>query len=201
VVWIGWEDALVSMILDDPTVPLELEAHRQPRPSALAPPSSDPELWARVREQARGGTPGSVGEALEKGDLLCSTLALRNVSDLLEVDGGSYDGWRWLATLERRCIKNPDWREKHDLVAQCYCVVEIRNAGDRQALTLPPVGRGRLGSVRAGVELPTACSILGYSQPLLGVDQDLQMVSDGREGLGVPDELLVPLPYLLVDHS
>jgi hypothetical protein len=194
---IGWDDILASAILDDPTVPLTLEAHRQPRPPLPPPPGTGHELWAQIRERASGCTGGAVEEVLEKDGVLCATLTLEPVSSLLTVERGPYGGWCWLGTVESRAFKHPDWREKRDLIARRYRVAEVRNAGDRQSLTSPPVAEGDLRLWRAKVDPIAAHSVLDSSQPLIGIDHDTDMVGDGREGLGAPRELLVPLPSLV----
>lgn len=40
--------------------------------------------------------------------------------------------------------------------------------------------------------------ILRNSQPLVGVDRELQFVGDGREGLGVPPAILTPTAALIM---
>jgi hypothetical protein len=193
----GWEDILASAILDDPTVPLTLEAHRQPRPPLPPPPGTGHELWAQIRERGSGRTGDGVEEVLEKDGMLCSTLTMEHVSSLLTVERGPYGGWHWLATVESRAFKHPDWQKKRDLIARRYRVAEVRNAGDRQSLTSPPVAEGDLRLWRAKVDPIAAHSVLDSSQPLIGIDHDTDMVGDGREGLGAPRELLVPLPSLV----
>lgn len=194
---IGWEDALASAILDDPTVPLILEAHRQPRPPLPPPPGIGRKLWVQIRERASGDLQEGVEEALEKNGLLCATLTLTPVSSLLTVQGGPYDGWYWLGTAEGRALKHPDWQEKRPLIARRYRVVEVRDAGDRQSLTSPPVGESDLRLWRAEVEPSAGRCIRDSSQPLIGIDWDVEMVGDGREGLGAPGSLLAPLPPLV----
>ena len=194
---IGWEDALTSAILDDPTVPLTLEAHRQPRPPLPPPPGIGQELWAQIRDRANGDTREGVEEALEKDGLLCATLTLEPVSSLLTVQRGPCGGWYWLGTIESRAFKHPDFHEKRDLIARRYRVVEVRDAGDRQSLTSSPVAEGDLRLWRAEVEPTAARSVLDSNQPLVGIDRDVEMVGDGREGLGAPRSLLVPLPSLV----
>jgi hypothetical protein len=192
---IGWEDALGAAILDDPDVPLTLEAHRQPRPPLSPPPGIGRELWAQIRHGENFET--HLEEARDEDGLLCATLTLEPVSSLLTVEGGPYDGWYWFGTVESRVVKQRDWRKKKDLVARRYRVVEVRNAGDRRALTSPPLAEADLRWWRAEVDPGAAASVVDSSQPLLGIDHDVAMAGDGHEGLGVPSELLVPLPSLV----
>lgn len=192
-----WEEALALAILDDPTVPLVLEAHRQPRPQVPPPPGAGNELWAQIYERAKGAQDDDIEEALEKADLLCATLTLEPCSSLPTVRGGPYNDWYWLATVESRASKHSDWREKRDLIARRYRAAEVRNPGDRQSLTSPPLGEGDLRWWGAKVEPSVGHSVVDTSQPLIGIDWDVDMVGDGREGLGAPASLLVPLPALL----
>jgi hypothetical protein len=187
---IRWVDALASVIVDDPDVPLTLETHRQPRPPLPSPLGIGHERWAQIRKLASGDTSEGVEEALEKDRLLHATLTLEPASRLLTAQGWPYGGWYWLATVERRTFKHPDWQEKRDLIAKRYRVVEVRDIGDRQALLVPPVGEGDLRLWRAAVERNPVPSSLDSSQPLIGIDREVKMAGDAHEGLGVPDSLL-----------
>lgn len=69
--------------------------------------------------------------------------------------------------------------------------------GDRQALTLPPVTTGDLRWWGLEVEAPHGVPLLEISQPIIGEDYELAAVGDGRQGLGVPDSLLVPTATLI----
>jgi hypothetical protein len=194
---VRWEDDLASALLDDPTVPLTLEAHRQPRPPLPPPPGTRDEVWTQIRERASGGSNHNVESAVAKESLLLATLTLKPVTALPIVDGGPYRGWHWLGTLETRAIKLRDWRQKEDLIAKRYRVLEVRDANDTQALTLPPVAAGDLRLWRADIDPSIAKPALDSSQPLVAVDSELTMVGDGRRGRGVPDSLLVPTLSLI----
>jgi hypothetical protein len=193
---IQWENALATGILDDPAVPLTLEEHRQPRPPLPPPPQAGHELWSQIHDQA-DGRDGSIVEAREKEGMLCATLTLAPYSSLPRVKGGPYDDWCWIATIESRVSKDFDRQEKRDLIARRYRVIEVRDHGDRQALTSPPVAESDLRLWRAKVELAAKSSAVDFSQPLIGIDWDVSMVGDGREGLGAPTSLPAPLPSLV----
>ena len=51
---VEWEDKLASALVDDPKLPLILEATRQPRPPIPAPPGNGHAIWDRVRDRAAG---------------------------------------------------------------------------------------------------------------------------------------------------
>jgi hypothetical protein len=113
------------------------------------------------------------------------------------VISGQYRGWYWLGTFEQRTIKHRDGAHEQDLVAKRYRILEKRDVNDRKALILPPVEAGDLRLWRADIDTAVDGSTLGSSQPLVGIDPELQMVGDGRMGLGVPDSLLVPTVSLI----
>lgn len=194
---IQWEDGMASALVDDPTLPLTLEARRQPRPPLPPPPRSGADVWIQVHERACGNSNLNVEAADEKEDLLVATLTLASVTELSTVDRGPYRGWHWLGTFERRVVKPRDWHRENDLIAKRYWALEVRNVNDRQALCLPPVAAGDLRMWRAEVEPASDRPTLESSQPLIGVDNELRFVGDGRLGLGVPDALLVPTQSLI----
>ena len=74
--------------------------------------------------------------------------------------------------------------------------VEIRDTGDLVALDLPPITTGYLEMWRADVGQVFQPN-LAHSQPLIGLDMELNAVGDGRRGLGVPGALLTPTAPLL----
>lgn len=194
---VRWEDDLASAIVDDPTVPLTIEALRQPRPRVPPPPLDNAKVWGDVRARAQERSSEHVADAVESDGLILATLTMDPLSALPTAEGGQYDAWYWLGTHETRTVVRRNERREGDLIARRYRVLEVRDVNDRRALTLPPVAAGDLRSWRAdpdaSVELPT----LDRSQPLVGVDNELRMVGDGRQGLGVPESLLVPTASLI----
>jgi hypothetical protein len=194
---VGWEDDLASALLDDPAIPLTLEAHRQPRPPLPPPPNAGDEVWAQIREQASGGSSRYAEAVAEEEGLLLATLTLASVTALPTVNNGPYRGWHWLGTYEKRVTKPRNWHGENDLVAKRYRVLEVRDVNDRRALTLPPVAAGDLRLWRAEIDPVIDRPALGSSQPLIGIDTELRMVGDGRMGLGVPESLLVPTASLI----
>ncbi len=194
---IQWEDDLASALLDDPTVPLTLEACRQPRPPVPPPPSTGNTVWRQVRERVWGGSSQNMENASEKEDLLLATLTLAPVNELPVVNSGPYHGWYWLGTYEKRVTKPRDWHRENNLIAKRYRILEVRDVNDRQALRLPPVAKGDIRMWIAEIDPAIHRPELGSSQPLLGIDNELRIVGDGRRGLGAPGSLLVPTPSLI----
>lgn len=193
----NWEDELASELLDEPTIPLTLEARRQPRPPLAPPPTAGDGVWTQIHEQVCGGSNCDIEAASQDEHYLLATLSLAPVSALPTVNGGPYHGWYWIGTYEKSVTKPRDWHRENDLVSERYQVLEVRDMRDRQALTLPPVAKGDMRQWRletgAGIAIPEFNS----SQPLIGIDHNLQVVSDSRLGLGVPESLLVPNTSLI----
>lgn len=194
---IAWEDELASVLLNDPTIPLILEALRQPRPNFVPPPGRGHTIWAQVRERAAGSSDMPIEEAADEYESLSATIAIKPASSAPIVESGVFKGWYWFGCMERRLVKHPDWNRDTDLVSKRYRILEVRDLGDRQALTLPPVTRGDLRMWRAGIDPYFDIPLFGTTQPLLGEDHELAMVGDGRQGLGVPGSLLTPTESLI----
>ena len=189
---VDWEDTLASALLDDPEIPLILEATRQPRPPIPAPPGISSAIWARVRDRAAGVENSGVEEAVERDGVFTATLNVQPYTAAATVEHGRFRGWRWLATMEQRWIKSSDWREEKDLFAKRYCVIEVRDVDDRQAFAAPPIASGDLRMWKAEVDPALAASVFARSQPLVGIDREFRLVGDGRHSLGVPTAVLVP---------
>lgn len=194
---IEWEDQLASVLLNDPTIPLLVEMHRQPRPQISPPPGISDKVWVQIHESRSNVSSSSIVEAAEEDEHLLSTITVKSASCSPIVKGGKFGGWRWLATVENQFVKHPDCRNEADLFVERYCALEVRNVKDRQALTRPPVTTGDLRLWSIEVDHVLEAPLLERSQPLVGVDYELAMVGDGRQGLGVPNPLLSPTVSLI----
>lgn len=192
-----WEDKLASALLDDPNIPLTLEACRQPRPPLAPPPGHGHNVWEQIHERAAGNSNMPIEEAFQENSHLLATLTITSANFSPVVERGMFRGWYWLGTIENRLVKHQDWHHEADLVAKRYCVLEVRDVDDRQALALPPLTAGDLRMWRAEVAPTFVAPLMSTSQPLVGVDNELIMIGDGRQGLGVPDLLLTPTASLI----
>jgi hypothetical protein len=192
-----WEDQLASALLNDPTIPLLLETHRQPRPQISPPPSIGNEVWVQIHEYQSHSSRPSVVEAAEEDERLLATITVKPASCSPIVEGGNFGGWRWFASVENRCVKHPDWQRKTDLFVERYCALEVRNTNDRQALTRPPVTTGDLRLWSIEVDHTLEAPLFEKSQPLVGIDYELAIVGDVHHGLGVPIPLLAPTTSLI----
>jgi hypothetical protein len=192
---ICWEDALAAAIVDEPDLPLSIEAQRRPRPPLPPPPGFADEIWSRISATAVAGSEPQLESAYEEEDTLGATISIKPTSDLDTLTGGGYDGWFLIATVEQSAVKHPDRRDT-DFNAKRYRGIETRNPGDRQALNVPPAANGELAMWNMLNPFESARH-QARSHPLIGVDHELEVVGDGRENLAVPGSLLVPLPALI----
>ncbi len=194
---IRWEDELASTLLDDPIIPLTIEACRQPRPSLHPPPSKGHALWDQIRERAAGGSAAYIEEATEENGIFFATITMKPSSFLPAVEHENFRGWYWIATMEQRSLKLSGQHNKPSLVSKRFCVLEVRDVNDRQALLLPPITTGDLRMWRTEVNTDFGSPKFDSSQPIIGMDNELSMIGDGRQGLGAPDSLLVPTASII----
>jgi hypothetical protein len=197
---VAWEDNLASALADDPELPLILEATRQPRPSIPLPPGNGDEIWGRVHDRARGASTAdsSIEEASDEEGTLVATVRVQPLASVRSVEHGRFGGWRWLGTMEKRWVEPSDWRDEKELSAMRYCVFEVRDIDNRQALNLSPVASGDLRMWKASIDPVPSSVVLRETQPLIGVDRELRFVGDGREGLGAPLAILTPTAALIM---
>jgi len=192
---VAWEDGLARAILDDPWFPLAVEATRQPRPDIGPPPTQGDPIWQALKAASEGRSRDALNiqSAIEHGGLLLGTLSLQSHEVVLALAAGPFKGWRTLATIETRTCKSPDRTEQGDRMARRYRVVEVREPGHREALSNPPLASG---DIRAWLDpLPDvlfARKGLQTSQPIIGMDRDVDTAGDGHRGLGVPAPMLAP---------
>ncbi len=194
-----WEDMVASILADDRSIPLLLEATREPRPPLPPPPGRGNEIWMRILDRARGASKAQTGIeiAVEKEGLFSATIDIGDATTARSVELGKYKGWKWLGFSERRRIQKGDWQDVEDLLSARYCMAEIRDPGFQDALHVSPAASGDLRLWRAIVDGLPAVSALKQNRPLIGVDHSLDLAGDGRAGLGVPNFVLTPTPALL----
>lgn len=197
---VAWEDRLASALLDDPEIPQVLEATRQPRPPISPPPGNGDAIWGHIRDRAGGASAVDSGieEAMDEEGILVATVRVQPQGSVGTVEHGTFRHWRWLGTMEKRWIEPSNWRDEKRLFAMRYCVLEVRDVDDRQALNLSPVASGDLRMWKASIAPVPATVVLQECQPLIGVDRELRFVADGREGLGAPPAILVPTAALIM---
>jgi len=194
---ISWEDSLAAVLIDDPRLPLLLESTRQPRPNLPVPPQRYDDLWSQIHLRAEGNISLTIEEALRKDEFLNATITIKPYSSIQQVKQGKFKDWFWLGTMEHRWLKPPNSSyDEDDLFAQRFQALEIRNKGDRRALTAPPVAPG---DVKTWIEESGIAGSwpIDISQPLVGLDHELLLLGDSKSGLGVPESLVTPTPSLI----
>ena len=175
------EDLLAQALLDAPRFPLALELTRRPRPELPSPPARDGAIWADLKREC----------------VTARTLRVLPAEALDELAGGPLDGWRLLASLERRHLPPESWEDKKYDIAERYRIVELRMPGDRQGLGAPPICQetswrwGASPLPYAPLQEPTR------SQPLVGCDAGIRRPGDAYYGLGIEVDLLTPGRWLL----
>ena len=194
---VAWEDKLASALLNDPAIPLTLEAIRQPRPNIAPPPYRGHEVWTSIQQRAAGVSSSSVVKASVKGKLLSATLTTKAVNSAAIAEERIFGDWRWLATMETRFADDTNGIRQSKLFSKRYCVLEVRNVGDSQGLTVPPVTYGDLRMWQTEVIADPSGPFFNRSQSLVGEDFKLAVVGDGGQGLGVPRSLLTPTASLI----
>jgi hypothetical protein len=194
-----WEDKLAHALLDDPSLPLYLEATRQPRPVTPPPPPRGDAIWTAARAIANQASPSKSGveAAIEHNGLLLATLTISPARSATTVESGPFCGWRILAAVERLTCPSLDRAEEIDHAAKRYRAIEVREADDKQALTAPPVTGGDLRMWFRPLPPGVLLGGLSGSQPIVGTDVDADSVGDGRHGLGIHTPILAPTPSLI----
>ena len=74
----------------------------------------------------------------------------------------------------------------------------MRESGDLQALTLPPVASGDVREWTTRFPPGLALNARIKSQPIVGIDSEIPAAGDGHYGLGIQTPLLTPSHWLIV---
>jgi len=197
---VKWEDQLATALLDDPALPVALEATRHPRPDTAPPPHRGDPVWSALRARAQGQpTGGAQIEAADlQGGLLLGTLTVAAAETAPIRNVGRFRGWRQLAAVEHRTNPPPNRNGDPDLVAVRFRAVELRDSGDFRDLTLPPAVPGDLGVWTTRLPSGVSQSAPTQSWPIVGYDPEVVAAGDARHGLGMQTPLLSPIPWLIV---
>ena len=192
------EQALADALLDDPTLPLAVENTRCPRPDIPPPPLQDDPLWRDLFTSMEDDGADGVGVdgASHTDDELLATLTTAGHEVVPIVAGGRYDGWRLVATVERRLLCGPTASEAVDEVAVRERVVELRRNDAPQALGRAPTISGdlRMWSTSSSSGAPVEAPRTGR---IVGCDVSVRAAGDGHHGLGIPGLLLTPTSWFV----
>jgi len=197
------EETLAWALIDDSELQFSIECTRQSRPDIPSPPPSGDLLWGRLHARAGGKSIAETNAeaACIYDDTLKGTVSIMDAQAVPVLEGGLYQGWRLVASVEQRVISSSDSRNNEDDIVERYRVIEIRQKGDTQALTLPPVSAGDL-------RIWVAQHIHDYSlnsnlrtQPIVGIDTKVSSERSRHQGLGIHSSLLIPTPRLFAVPS
>ncbi len=133
----------------------------------------------------------------EEQGMIFGTVSQKEAAKLESIAQGTFADWRWLGFAERRIVELVDWREGKELTAFRYCAMEVRSSGDQEALLIPPFTSGDLSLWKAVVKMEPGALLFAKSQPLLGIDRNLRLAADSKQGLGLPPFILTPNPTIL----
>jgi hypothetical protein len=191
----AWEDELARLLTDHPRHVLGIEATRWPRPALPQPPDFSEGTWTAIRDRIDSAVE-RCPDAAEHEGLLLATVSTNASAEVSVAEHGRLVGWRWVATIERRSVLQHDYRNA-ELFAKRYRAIEVRDVGDEEALTLPPLAVGDVRQWFARVHPDIGEGTLSVSTPLIGMDSELLPVQGGQRGLGWPDSLLTPTALLV----
>ncbi len=195
---VEFEQMLADALLDDPTLPLAVENTRCPRPDIPPPPLRDDPLWhelfARREDDGAGGV--AAGGAGHADHGLLATLTIAAHEDVPVVTGGQYDGWRLVATIERRLLRGPHVSDTVEEVAVRERVVELCRKDATHALGRAPTTAGDL---RIWCTASPSGTPIEVSRPgqIVGCDISVRAAGDGHHGLGLPGLLLTPTAWFV----
>ena len=195
---VEFEQLLADALLDDPALPLAVENTRCPRPDIPPPPLRDDPLWHELfaRNEDDGATGVGGDGAGHADDGLLATLTTAGHEDVPVVTGGQYDGWRLVATVERRLLRGPTVSDTIDEVAVRERVVELCRNDATRALRRAPTTTGDLRVWSTAP--PSGASIeVPRSGRIVGCDISVRAAGDGHHGLGIPGLLLTPTAWLV----
>lgn len=183
----NFETRLATILLNDPSLPLLLEAAREPRPTLEPPPGAGASVWQAIRT-ARAEPPGPLG-ATDTGTLLACTVLASELAAAPVVADGPSAGWRVLASVERRVTRPDSFSKENDAVSYRYCGAE--NGRSVANLDLLPLTEADARVwYRGRPDLPPLPSLV--QGPLVGIDADGPATGDSREGLGLACPMLAP---------
>ena len=195
---VAFEEQLARALLDDPELPLAIERTRHPRPEIPPPPLRDDAIWSNLQGPAKTSGSGDteVEEAAQHDGGFFGTADIFDTERVPSVVGGPFNGWRLAATVERRVMSRPDWRDKEDDIAERYRSVEIRQSGDQQALDLPPIAICNFLTWISAPAPIVATKDQVQSRPVIGLDKRMLAAADGYHGLGFQKMVLTPTLWL-----
>ncbi|MFD9725538.1 AAA family ATPase [Streptomyces sp. NPDC059072] len=189
---VAWEYALACLLVNDPAIPLAIEATRQPRPSVPPPPGPGDSAWSKTppQKQMRG--------ALTQTAKLVITSSTRPPECCAVLHAGRFQGWRIIAVSEEHTFDGPDLTRHPLRTSSRSQALELRLPDDQAGLGSPPFTIGRIADWFDAASRQRATPVSWRSRPLVGVDVEGRSsgLDDARLALGVHEPLLTPTPLL-----
>ncbi|MEX5710573.1 AAA family ATPase [Parafrankia sp. FMc6] len=186
-----WEYKLASLLVNDPALPLDVEATRHPRPDLPAPPRAGAPDWAAVRADrtARARRDG-------REDAM-ATVSVLPVDHADTMPAGRFRGWRIVATSETHCLL-PARPEKGEAVRTSGRdrALELRLPNDSEGVDRYPFANVTTANWFTPTPAASDLVVPQHSCPLIGIDLDGDYLADTPYGLGVHSPLLVPTDLL-----
>ena len=193
---VEFEEEIAQALLDNPQIPLALEVTRQPRPDIHPPPIQGDPLWNSLHSLATVMSTAKTGfqAARLDNDLLCGVdvAGARKVPKLI---GRPFNGWRLMASIERRKI--PLARSDEEAIAVFYRSIELGCPSNHEILFTEPFAKGDWRRWKPIFPVKVADEI-AKNKPIVGHDFSLHEIGDGKEGLGgLQLGILTPSAWLI----
>lgn len=192
------EEALAQVLIDDSKLPFSKECTRQTRPEIPYPPPKGDLVWNRLYERAQGKSIAetNIEAACVVHKTIKGTVSIMGTQAVPVLEGGKFQGWRLVASVEKRVVTSSDSGNVNDDIIKNIKSIEIRQNGDTQALTLPPVSNGDPRMWDAQHIYNHSSSQDLHTQPIVGIDETVIL-----EGLGIPSSVITPNPLLFTARS
>jgi hypothetical protein len=188
----AWEYDLARLLVNDPALPLAIEATRRPRINVPPPPGPGDPSWSNVQPEWQPLTTRTARAVL----VITSLIAPPESCAVLE--SGLFQGWRVLAVSEEHSFDGPG-SARHPLrVATRSQAVELRLPDDRTGLGSQPFAAGHFSDWLLAAPPQPPARVPHHSGPLIAMDTEGvgNSLDDARLGLGVHQPLLAPTSLL-----
>ncbi|MCF7889840.1 ATP-binding protein [Candidatus Bipolaricaulota bacterium] len=192
----SWEDRLAQTILDSPSLPLKIEKTRRPRPEKPIPPDKGAKVWQVAEESAITGQykeKESIVDSSIYKDSISATLKINSGKDLPTVNSGPREGWRIIASAERREINQGPAHDEDFVTGSRFCGIEHRPKNITEGLDVFPFAAGNAKYWIQDLRRQYYNNKFEKrATPLVGIDLDSDFLGDMESGLGWSVPLLVP---------
>ena len=195
---VRWENDLADVLLDDPWLPLALEATRIPRPPIPPPPSVPTHVWNDPIAETSPDAQGAASEArdLSNGEQFI-TIGLSKPDTAPITNQRWLRGWLVMAVVENRTLLPPNPSDHRECLSTRFHALELRDPDDEEGLQHPPVGLSDIRMWTTDANLPSATQLPTRAAPIIGLDLRARAAGDGHAGLGIHLPLLTPSPLLI----